>query len=55
MGKKLGYSRDELPLTNEIAETMLRLPIYPELSRQDLEYIIDSLRIIFAQIKDAGV
>jgi dTDP-4-amino-4,6-dideoxygalactose transaminase len=55
MGKKLGYSRDELPLTNQIAETMLRLPIYPDLSRQDLEYIIDSIREIFGQIKDAGV
>lgn len=55
MGKKLGYSRDELMLTNEVAETMLRLPIYPDLSQQDLEYVIESLRGIFAQIKDAGV
>jgi dTDP-4-amino-4,6-dideoxygalactose transaminase len=55
MGKSLGYNKKELMLTNEIAASMLRLPIYPRLSHKDLEYIIESLREIFARIKDVGV
>ncbi|TDO89253.1 dTDP-4-amino-4,6-dideoxygalactose transaminase [Halanaerobium saccharolyticum] len=54
MGKKLGYSKEELRLTNDIADSMLRLPIYPDLSRSDLEFIIGTLRVIFSQISQAG-
>ncbi|RAK04200.1 dTDP-4-amino-4,6-dideoxygalactose transaminase [Halanaerobium saccharolyticum] len=55
MGKKLGYQKEDLELTNNVAASMLRLPIYPGLSRPELEYIIEALRNVFAQIKDAGV
>jgi len=51
MGEKLGYQKKDLKLTNEIAASMLRLPIYPELSLKDLEYIIGVLRELFAQLK----
>jgi len=55
MGKKLGYQKRDLQLTNDIAASMLRLPIYPGLSAADLNYIIAELRNIFLEIKQAGV
>lgn len=55
MGKKLGYQKEDLPLTNQIADSMLRLPIYPDLSQVDLNYIINELKNIFLEIKQAGV
>lgn len=54
MGEKIGYQKDDLKLTNEIAGSMLRLPIYPALSLKDLEYIIGALREIFSQLKQMG-
>jgi len=55
MGKRLGYQKNDLQLTNNIASSMLRLPIYPDLKEKDLAYIIKNLKLIFAQIKNAGV
>ncbi|MEC9489942.1 MAG: dTDP-4-amino-4,6-dideoxygalactose transaminase [Halanaerobiales bacterium] len=54
MGKKLGYSKEELQLTNEIANSMLRLPIYPGLSRADLDFITGTLREIFLNLVRQG-
>jgi dTDP-4-amino-4,6-dideoxygalactose transaminase len=55
MGKKIGYQKRDLQLTNDIAASMLRLPIYPGLSAANLNYIIAELRNIFLEIKQAGV
>ncbi|MFN2340825.1 MAG: dTDP-4-amino-4,6-dideoxygalactose transaminase [Halanaerobium sp.] len=55
MGKSLGYQKEDLKLTEEIAGSLLRLPIYPDLSQRDLEYIIDALSDIFSQLKQVGV
>jgi hypothetical protein len=55
MGKKLGYQKEDFKLTEEIAGSLLRLPIYPDLSQRDLEYIIAALRDIFSQLKQVGV
>jgi dTDP-4-amino-4,6-dideoxygalactose transaminase len=50
MGKKLGYQKEDLQLTNQIASSLLRLPIYPDLSQKDLEYIIRNLEEIFSDL-----
>jgi dTDP-4-amino-4,6-dideoxygalactose transaminase len=55
MGKRLGYQKGDLSLTNQIAYSMLRLPIYPGLSGADLNYIINELKNIFLEMKQAGV
>ncbi|MGM0411338.1 MAG: dTDP-4-amino-4,6-dideoxygalactose transaminase [Bacillota bacterium] len=47
MGKKLGYKPDDLPITEEISSRILRLPLYPELESDELNYIIDSLYELF--------
>jgi dTDP-4-amino-4,6-dideoxygalactose transaminase len=50
MGKKLGYQAEDLQLTNKVASSLLRLPIYPELSRRELDYIIQALEEIFCSL-----
>lgn len=54
MGEKLGYQKSDLPLTEAVASSILRLPIYPDLSNKNLKYIVDSLSKIFKDLKQAG-
>jgi len=44
--KTLGYKPGDFPKTELASKTLVRLPIYPELSRRDLGFIIDSVRDI---------
>lgn len=55
MGKKLGYKKYDLKITKEVSETLLRLPIYPDLTKKELKYIIINLKEIFNSLmKDKG-
>ncbi|NLB88835.1 MAG: dTDP-4-amino-4,6-dideoxygalactose transaminase [Syntrophomonadaceae bacterium] len=40
MGQKLGYQKGDLPVTEHISDRLLRLPIYPDLSLDEIKYII---------------
>lgn len=40
----LGYGRGDFPVTERLSDTILSLPIYPELSRQQLEHVTTSIR-----------
>lgn len=39
MGKKLGYKKSDLPVTEEVSSTLIRLPIYPALKKSEMDYI----------------
>jgi len=39
MGKKFGYKKGELPITESISGRLLRLPLYNDISIEDLDYI----------------
>jgi len=41
---KLGLSHFKLPLTEKLAKEVISLPMYPELTRQQIEYVIKSVR-----------
>lgn len=43
MGKKLGYKTGDLPVTEEVAATLIRLPMYPKLKSSELDYIVAAL------------
>jgi dTDP-4-amino-4,6-dideoxygalactose transaminase len=39
----LGYKRGDLPNSEQLCEEVLSLPVYPELTRQQQEYVVQSL------------
>ena len=45
--KKLGYSKINLPVTQKISEQILSLPMYPDLKREEMDYICDSIKEFF--------
>jgi len=42
----LGYNRGCLPESENAAGQVFTLPVYPELTRQQMDYIIDSIKRI---------
>ncbi|OGD86522.1 hypothetical protein A2164_03380 [Candidatus Curtissbacteria bacterium RBG_13_35_7] len=43
MGEKLGYKIGDLPVTEEVAATLIRLPIYPSLKKSEIDYMAAAL------------
>jgi len=41
--KALGLSRFKLPETEAISREVLSLPLYPELSNEQVQYVIESI------------
>jgi len=50
MGLKMGYKEGDLKVTERISDCILRLPMYFELTRNDQDFVIDSIKDCF-QIK----
>ncbi len=42
--KKLGTKNVKLPVTDKISDTLLRLPIYPNLTDEDVQKVIESVK-----------
>lgn len=45
--KGLGYKKGDFPVTEKQAETILSIPIYPELTDEQVEYIIEEIQNFF--------
>jgi len=39
----LGYKAGDLPVTEEVAATLIRLPMYPQLKKSELDYMVAAL------------
>lgn len=46
MGQQLGYKKGSLPVTEEVSSTLIRLPIYPHLKNNEIDYIVAVLKKI---------
>jgi len=46
--KKLGY-KESLPITNDISERILTLPMYPNMTKEEKSYLINSVLEFFEQ------
>jgi dTDP-4-amino-4,6-dideoxygalactose transaminase len=46
MGRSLGYRADDLPITLKVSQSILRLPIYPELTEVEMDFIAECLEDI---------
>jgi dTDP-4-amino-4,6-dideoxygalactose transaminase len=49
--KELGYKAGDLPVTEEQSQHILSLPIYPELSREHLVYIVQSIKEFYGSTR----
>mgnify|MGYP001611604226 CR=1 FL=1 len=50
MGKRVNGNKRKLPITEDVAATLVRLPIYPGLTERELEYITTTARRILKKI-----
>jgi len=50
MGRKFGYKPEDLPLTEDIASRIVRLPFYVDLSGEGLDYCIDGMSEVLHSI-----
>jgi dTDP-4-amino-4,6-dideoxygalactose transaminase len=41
---ELGYKRDSFPLTEQLADEVLSLPMYPELNREQVDAVANSVK-----------
>lgn len=41
---KLGYGKISLPVTEQVADEVISLPMYPELTRRQIEYVTQTVR-----------
>jgi perosamine synthetase len=41
---KQGHKKAELPVTEKLSKSIITLPMFPELKREELDYMIDVLR-----------
>ncbi|MDP4143942.1 MAG: dTDP-4-amino-4,6-dideoxygalactose transaminase [Bacillota bacterium] len=48
VGNRLGYDIGQLPVTEKVGATLLRLPMYASLSNDKQEYVVDSIKRILS-------
>jgi perosamine synthetase len=41
--KEFNYGKNDLPITEKIAEKVLTLPLYPSLTKKDMDYVISTI------------
>ena len=47
MGQRIGYHPEDCPITEKCGSTVLRLPLYYDMTIQDVEYIINEMKVFF--------
>ncbi|HMN49840.1 MAG TPA: DegT/DnrJ/EryC1/StrS family aminotransferase [Ignavibacteriaceae bacterium] len=45
----LGYKKGDFPITEKLAETGVSLPMYPELTDEQINYVVDNIRKFFSK------
>ena len=48
MGRRLGYPEDELRITEDVSRRLIRLPLYPDLTETEQEYVIENVEACLA-------
>lgn len=48
-GRKFGIVRGPISVTEKVGDSLLRLPLYPDLSRSDQDRVIDSIKDFYAR------
>ena len=48
--KELGYTNDNLPVTEEVARTIVTLPMYPQLTTEELDFIVNQVEKVVKEL-----
>lgn len=49
MGRKLGYKPDDLPITEGTSRCLVRLPMYTNMAKDEMDYVIETIDDIFKE------
>jgi len=49
MGRSLGYAQGDLPVSEDVAKRIVRLPLYYELSSEQQTRVIDEVKDSFVE------
>lgn len=49
MGEKFGYKKGDLPITEEYASRLIRLPMYADLTEEETDFVIDKVISYFKE------
>jgi dTDP-4-amino-4,6-dideoxygalactose transaminase len=50
MGRKFGYRPEDLPLTQDLAQRLVRLPFYTDLAETGLDQCLERIGAVMRQI-----
>ena len=50
MGRKLGYQAGDLPITEGISSSLLRLPFYTGMTAAEMEYVVEQIRKVIKEL-----
>ena len=45
--KNLGFKKGDFPVSEKLADEILSIPVYPELTDEQLNYIVDAIEQFF--------
>jgi dTDP-4-amino-4,6-dideoxygalactose transaminase len=48
--EQYGYQRGSLPITEAVAESIVSLPIYPELTAEQIQKVVDAVKHAYAEV-----
>lgn len=54
MGNRLGYHEGDLPVTENVSDRLLRLPMYAGMTDEELDYVIASVTAVIGEGADDG-
>jgi len=43
----LGYKKGDFPVAEKLAEEILSLPMYPELAKEQIEYVCEKIKAFY--------
>lgn len=55
MGKRLGYRRGDLPVTEQASDRLLRLPLYAGITAEELDYVISNVREVVEAVCESRI
>jgi len=47
--EKFGHQAGELPITERVSNQVLTLPMYPTLTKEEIDYVVEQIKDFFAR------